>query len=1231
MATDKLRIMQWNCRSAVSNKGALETFLSDNHINVAALSETWFVPNQYYNFSGFNCVRSDRADGKAGVAILINRNIPFIEFKSFFKPKGVMIVGATLSLKFNKKIHIISLYNKPKNKISKETWTKFFSSLPSPILITGDFNSHHNSLGSSTTDSKGKNLIESVEELNFIFLNDGSPTLVPNHTQINKSAIDISIASPDTSSNFNWAVTQDPLGSNHLPIIIASELCIHENCTVKNRIWNDRKANWDKFKQYLESAIHKNEINDQDYKQLTREINSACDLTIPKFKNKINHHISKNPWWSDSCEKATRIRREDYKQYKNCPSYNNFLKYKKSVAVAKKTIKTAKRQSWREYCNLLSKNNSITSIWNQIKSLKNRKPTNVYSSMSEAIEMEYLNNITPDSVSAYVPTQLWTQSNHFLLKRFNYPEMQKVIKKTSNTSPGLDHITYPIIRNLPYTFQKSLLKSFNYIWESGDYPEDWKKYAVIPIIKPGKTSNEASSYRPISLASCLLKTFERIVNNRLVWWIESNRIISTTQYGGRKGRSTIDSVSSLVTDIQTGFSTNQHTMAFFLDIKGAYDNINLSILYDKIIKLKIPPIFANRIVTLYSERHVYVRNKNKLIGPRVTSVGIPQGSILSQILYSIYVSDIMEILPEEVKILQFIDDISIYVTHKEMDLCHHKLDNAVRHILSWLTKNGLSLSLDKSVVCTFTRKRIDLTDVVHLGGRQFKQKACVRFLGLYLDKSLNWISHINSIVTKSEKYFNILKLITNIHWGSEVSVSLLFYRATIRSIFDYGSNLYGQASESSLRKLDIIHHKCLRRCLGLLNSTPIDVLLSESGELPLRYRRELLTNRYTIKVIAQNPALYLNISSLNTKVLTHKFWCKKKSPPLTTSFINTSPFSELIDKNCILPIYASDFYLQFAHLNILYANFDSNIPTIAYKQKIKSYFAKSNTEPYYIYTDGSKSHLGTGAAFYDPQNKYNSMIRLPLHCTIFTAEAIAIIEALRYINNKAPSNTVAIMTDSKSVLMALQNIAYKSTLSTILIKILHEVNILETNKIKIIFVWVKAHIGLENNEVVDYLAKRASQEGETVDIQLPYTDLYHHLRTIVLDKWQKEYAEGSKGKFYRNINPVFSQRTWYDNLAMPKEFCRVICRIRSNHGMCNSYKFKIQLSTNPHCDHCKVEETLEHIFIHCPEYTKSRKKLFNAIIKSVVQPFNYKTLLASKKLIVYAAMFDFLRDIKHTI
>ena len=102
-------------------------------------------------------------------------------------------------------------------------------------------------------------------------------------------------------------------------------------------------------------------------------------------------------------------------------------------------------------------------------------------------------------------------------------------------------------------------------------PKSWKEATVIPIPKPGKDNTNPNNYRPIALTSCICKTLERMINERLVWYLEKNNIITEFQSGFRHQRSTNDHLVRLETFIREAFIKKEHLVAVFFDLEKAYD------------------------------------------------------------------------------------------------------------------------------------------------------------------------------------------------------------------------------------------------------------------------------------------------------------------------------------------------------------------------------------------------------------------------------------------------------------------------------------------------------------------------------------------------------------------------------------------------------------------------------------------------------------------------------------
>ena len=151
-------------------------------------------------------------------------------------------------------------------------------------------------------------------------------------------------------------------------------------------------------------------------------------------------------------------------------------------------------------------------------------------------------------------------------------ELETAIRKTKkNSAAGDDRITYEMLQHLPKCSKQALLKYYNNIWSSGDIPLNFKHSIITPILKPNKNQHEPSSYRPICLTSTVGKIMERLITDRLAYYLEKNHLITNVQTGFRKGRSTIDQIIRLQDEIHRNIHNGRFTLGVFIDFQRAFD------------------------------------------------------------------------------------------------------------------------------------------------------------------------------------------------------------------------------------------------------------------------------------------------------------------------------------------------------------------------------------------------------------------------------------------------------------------------------------------------------------------------------------------------------------------------------------------------------------------------------------------------------------------------------------
>ena len=220
-------------------------------------------------------------------------------------------------------------------------------------------------------------------------------------------------------------------------------------------------------------------------------------------------------------------------------------------------------------------------------------------------------------------------------KPLSMEELRDALRRAYATSAGPDEIHYQLLKHLPDASLLLLLNILHKIWLSGDFPSDWRKAIVIPIPKPGKDPTNPTNYRPIALTSCICKTMERMINRRLVWYLESHKLLTNVQCGFRSKRSTVDHLVRFETFCREAFIHNQHLVSVFFDLEKAYDTTwkykIMKDLHGFGLRGRLPIFISNFL----QDRSFKVRVVSTFSDSHPQEMGVPQGSILSVTLFSV--------------------------------------------------------------------------------------------------------------------------------------------------------------------------------------------------------------------------------------------------------------------------------------------------------------------------------------------------------------------------------------------------------------------------------------------------------------------------------------------------------------------------------------------------------------------------------------------------------------------
>ena len=340
-------------------------------------------------------------------------------------------------------------------------------------------------------------------------------------------------------------------------------------------------------------------------------------------------------------------------------------------------------------------------------------------------------------------------------KPFLLNELKDALNKSNETAAGPDGLYYQFLTHLPQDCLKIHLQLFNTIWLSGKIPSSWKEATVVPIPKPNKDLADPTNYRPIALTSCLCRTMERMVNERLVWVLEYKKLLSKFQCGFRKDHSTLDHLVRFEHFIREAFARKKQVLAVFFDLEKAYDTTwkhgILSDLFDLEFRGRLPIFIQNFL----SDRHFQVKSGSTFSNSYLQENGVPQGSILSPMLFNLKINNIMKSVSNNANASLFVDDFAVYIEGKHLKHLERSMQLCINKIQKWVAENGFKFSTSKTTCVHFHKQRIYTEPTLHLDGQAIPVKDEVKFLGLIFYHKLNFKAHVAYLKKKCQKALNI--------------------------------------------------------------------------------------------------------------------------------------------------------------------------------------------------------------------------------------------------------------------------------------------------------------------------------------------------------------------------------------------------------------------------------------------------------------------------------------------
>lgn len=402
------------------------------------------------------------------------------------------------------------------------------------------------------------------------------------------------------------------------------------------------------------------------------------------------------------------------------------------------------------------------------------------------------------------------QNISFRFRPVSISEIKSNLKELKNNTDEF-FIKPSVLLDAVFVIGVHIANIINESFETGIFPSILKKSTIIPIQKKAGSIN-IEDHRPINMLPCLERLIESLAYSQFNNFISTNKLISSNQSGFRAKHSCETAINDVLTEWREAQNNSKIIIAVFLDFQRAFETIDPDLMIIKLSQYGVLDSSLEWFKSYLNNRKQIVKLGESKSNEVFNNLGVPQGSILGPLLFSLYINDIQKCL-KFASTKMFADDTLVYVTSDSIDDAVQKLNEDLEILFRKLCQNKLKLNVNKTKVMVISNKTLNHNNInIAINNQKLEIENEIKYLGVMIDDKLKFDKNTNCLCKKLGQKVNTLNRLRN---DLNHQQKLTIYKAIILPHFTYCATILFLAKDSDIDRLQKLQNKCVRHISNL--------------------------------------------------------------------------------------------------------------------------------------------------------------------------------------------------------------------------------------------------------------------------------------------------------------------------------------------------------------------------------------------------------------------------------